>query len=74
MFCWVLCWFMAICTFQTMKRQQINFLVDDEIMQALDDIRAMRRPVPTVSEAIRVAILNERDSLKKKTDGQKGGK
>lgn len=66
---------MAIYTFQTMKRQQINFLVDDEIMKALDDIRSMRRPVPSISEAIRLAILSDRDALKRKVDAQtKGGK
>ena len=48
------------------ERNQINFAVDDELRAALDDIRAMRRPVPTLSEAIRQAIFNERDALKRK--------
>lgn len=47
------------------ERNQINFAVDDEIREALDDIRAMRRPVPSVSQAIRQAILNERTTLKR---------
>jgi hypothetical protein len=62
---------MLIYTFQIMqkpKRQQINLLVDDEVLQAIDDIRAMRRPVPTVSEAVRAAILAERDALRRKTE------
>ena len=60
-------------TFQNMKkdkRQQINLLIDDEIEQAIDDIRSMRRPIPTVSEAVRQAILNERDALRRKTQAQ----
>ena len=48
------------------ERNQINFAVDAELRAALDDIRAMRRPVPTLSEAIRQAIFNERDMLKRK--------
>lgn len=54
-----------------MKRQQINLLVDDETKQAIDEIRSMRRPVPTISEAVRQAILNERDTLKRKTEREK---
>ena len=51
-------------------RNQVNLVVDDEIREAIDEIRAMRRPVPTISEAIRQAILNERDSLKSKIAAQ----
>lgn len=47
------------------ERNQINFAVDAEIREALDDIRAMRRPVPSISQAIRQAILNERTTLKR---------
>lgn len=54
-----------------MKRQQINLLIDDETKQALDDIRSMRRPVPTLSEAVRQAILNERDALKRKIEKER---
>lgn len=49
---------------KTDRSLQINVVIDAEIKQAIDDIRAMRRPVPTISQAIRQAILNERDSLK----------
>ena len=52
------------------KRDQINFTVDAEVREALDDIRAMRRPVPSLSEAIRQAILNERDSLRRRIAAQ----
>ena len=65
---------LLIYTFQNMqksKRQQINLLVDDEVLQAIDDIRAMRRPVPTVSEAVRAAILAERDALRRKIERER---
>lgn len=49
---------------------QINVIIDDEIKQAIDDIRAWTRPVPTISEAIREAIIEKRDALKRKTEAQ----
>lgn len=52
-------------------KSTINLLVDDETKQAIDEIRSMRRPVPTISEAVRQAILNERDTLKRKTEREK---
>ena len=52
------------------NRDQVNFTVDPEVRAALDDIRAMRRPVPSLSEAIRQAILNERDMLKRRITSQ----
>jgi hypothetical protein len=55
---------------KTDRSLQINVVIDAEIKQAIDDIRAMRRPVPTISQAIRQAILNERDSLKSKIAAQ----
>ena len=55
---------------KTDRSLQINVVIDAEIKEAIDDIRAMRRPVPTISQAIRQAILNERDSLKAKIAAQ----
>ena len=46
-------------------REQINFIADQEVREALDEIRAFRRPVPSISQAIRDAILNERDTLRR---------
>ena len=55
------------------KRKQINARVSDDVLEALDDIRAMLRPIPSMSEMLRIAILNERDRLRRKTDAQKKG-
>lgn len=52
------------------KRQQINFVADDEIRGALDEIRILCRPSPTVSETIRQAILDYRDALRRKVAAQ----
>lgn len=53
------------------KRDQLNFAVDDEVRTALDEIRSMCRPVPTISQAIRQAIFNERDRLRKRVDADR---
>ena len=53
------------------KRKQINFRADPDLVDAIEDIRIAYRPALTVSEAIRVAILNERGRL---TDRAKGAK
>ncbi len=50
------------------KRQQINVRLDAETIAAIDDIRAMTRPIPTMSEVIRAAILHERDALRRRTE------
>lgn len=49
---------------------QINVIIDAEIKQAIDDIRAWTRPVPTASMAIREAIIEKRDALKRKIESQ----
>jgi hypothetical protein len=48
------------------KRNQINFACDDALREALDDIRSLTRPVPSLSEAIRDAIFEKRDRLRRK--------
>ncbi len=52
-------------------REQINFIADQEVREALDEIRALRRPVPSISQAIRDAILNERDTLRRQVAREK---
>jgi hypothetical protein len=52
-------------------RKQINVRLDEEVLTAIEDIRSVMRPIPTVSEVIRIAILNERDRLKKKAGAKK---
>ncbi len=51
---------------KTDRTLQINVVIDAEIKQAIEDIRSMRRPIPSISDAIRQAILTERDSLRRK--------
>ena len=48
------------------QRKQINVRLDDDGLVAIEDIRLMMRPIPTVSKVVRIAILNERDRLKRK--------
>lgn len=53
-------------------RKQINIRVDQEFLDAVDDIRAMTRPVPNLSEAIRDAVIETRNRLKRKIEKQEG--
>lgn len=53
-------------------RKQINVRLDAETLEAIDDLRSMMRPIPSMSEVIRMAILNERDRAKRK--GEAGGR
>lgn len=53
-----------------MNRKQINVRLDDDVLAAIDDIRAMSRPIPSSSEVIRAAILKYRDALRQKIDAQ----
>jgi hypothetical protein len=48
-----------------MDRKQINVRVDAEVIAAIDDIRAMSRPIPSLSEVVRVAILERRERVRK---------
>jgi hypothetical protein len=51
-------------------RKQINFRADDELEEAIEEIRRLTSPIPSVSNAIRQAVLNERDRLRRKSDGK----
>jgi hypothetical protein len=56
------------------NRKQINFRTDEEVEQAIEDIRKMVSPIPTVSEVLRLAVLDYRDKIARKVDAQKGRK
>jgi hypothetical protein len=56
------------------ERKQINFRTDDEVLQAIEDIRKMVSPIPSVSEVLRVAVLDYRDKVARKVEAQKGRK
>lgn len=53
------------------RPDQINVVIDAEIRQAIDDIRALTRPVPNVSAVVRGAILEKRDRLVKAEERRK---
>lgn len=53
-----------------MKRPQLNIRMDDEFYAAIDDIRSLTRPVPSISDAVRTAVFEWRDTLKRKTEAQ----
>jgi hypothetical protein len=40
-------------------RQQINLRLDAELLDAVEELRRFETPIPTKSEVIRRAILNE---------------
>jgi hypothetical protein len=50
------------------QRKQINVRVDADVLAAVEDIRAMSRPIPSVSEVVRVAILERRDRVRKQLE------
>lgn len=50
---------------------QINIRVDDDVLAAVEDIRSMSRPIPSVSKVWRDAILNERDRMRRKVEVQR---
>jgi hypothetical protein len=56
------------------ERKQINFRADDEVLQAVEDIRKMVSPIPPVSEVIRQAVLDYREKIARKVEAQKGRK
>ena len=47
-------------------RQQINIRVDPELQAAIEDIRRLSSPIPTVTAAIKDAVLRHRDVLARK--------
>ena len=54
-------------------RKQINVRLDSETIAAIEDLRSLMRPIPSMSEIIRIAILSERDRVKRKVDAQAKG-
>jgi Arc/MetJ-type ribon-helix-helix transcriptional regulator len=50
------------------KRRQLNIRLDDELFEIIDDLRAMVRPIPHVSDIVRQALRNERDRVRRRTD------
>ena len=48
------------------ERDQINIRVDPEFRRAIEDIRRMGETIPTVTAAIRDAVLRHRDVLARK--------
>ena len=48
------------------KRPQLNIRTTDEFSAAIDEIRRMTAPIPSVTEAIFLAVLDYRDKLKKR--------
>jgi hypothetical protein len=55
-------------------RKQINFRTDDEVLQAIEDIRKMVSPIPSISEVMRLAVLDYRDKIARKVEAQRGRK
>jgi hypothetical protein len=55
-------------------RKQINFRTDDEVLRAIEDIRKMVSPIPSVSEVLRQAVLDYRDKIVRKVDAQRSWK
>ena len=47
-------------------RAQLNIRIDPEIERAIEDIRRMSESIPTVTGAVREAILRHRDFLARK--------
>jgi Arc/MetJ-type ribon-helix-helix transcriptional regulator len=54
-------------------RKQINVRLDADTLAAIDDIRAMSRPFPSVSEVVRVAILERRERVRKQLEKEGRG-
>jgi hypothetical protein len=50
------------------QRKQINARVDADVLAAIEDIRAMSRPIPSLSEVVRVAILERRDRVRRQLE------
>lgn len=52
------------------KRKQINVRLEEDVLTAIEDIRLLSRPIPTVSDVIRAAVLDQRDRIKRKIEAQ----
>lgn len=51
------------------KRDQINFVLDPEVREALDEVLTATQPTPTIKALLSYLILKERASLRKKGGG-----
>jgi hypothetical protein len=56
------------------NRRQVNFRTDDDVLQAIEDIRKMVSPIPSISEVLRLAVLDYRDKIVRKVEAQRGRK
>lgn len=52
------------------QRKQINVRMDQETIDKIEWLRANTRPIPTASDAIRTAVNNEYDRVRKKIAAQ----
>lgn len=50
--------------------KSMTIRVDDEFVSALDELRSLLRPVPTKSDAIRIAVL-DRLAAERKARGRR---
>ena len=48
------------------ERKQINIRVDDELLKTIEELRAMHRPIPTVSDLIREAVTEKYERERKR--------
>lgn len=46
------------------SRLQVNIAVDQAFLDAVEDIRAMTRPIPTITDVIKQAVRDRRDGMK----------
>lgn len=52
----------------------MNFRADDDVLQAIEDIRKMVSPIPSVGEVMRLAVLEYRDRIARKVEAQRSRK
>lgn len=48
------------------RGDQINVVLTPEARAALDEIRASMRPIPSISEAVRMALVEKAEALQRK--------
>lgn len=46
--------------------EHIHLRADAELIEAVEELRALQRPVPSKSDAVRAAIFNELERLRAK--------
>lgn len=52
------------------KRKQINIRLDDDLVAAIEDLRALVRPIPTVTAIIREALIEKRDRVRRRAESE----